>query len=91
MGWRVGGKQWKRTEANALFVGFLTVCRCCLTFRHPPSSLSSSTPPPTLPHPHPPSLRDHIYTVDADTANGDEIFFSKVSLLEDALSWACGD
>lgn len=78
MGWGAGGKQWKRTEADALFVGFLTVCRCCLTFRHLPSSLSSSTPTPT-PTPPAVALRDHIYTVDADTANGDEIFFSKVS------------
>lgn len=29
--------------------------------------------------------RDHIYTVDTETANGDEIFFSKVSKTSGSL------
>lgn len=39
--------------------------------------------------------RDHIYTVDTDTANSDEIFFSKVSetsaIREDAVFSASSD
>lgn len=39
----------------------------------------------------PPAIagRDHIYTVDADTANGDEIFFTKVSETSDSLRMVC--
>lgn len=36
-----------------------------------------------------PPRRDHIYTVDTDTANGDEIFFSKVSETSASLRTSC--
>lgn len=82
-----------------LFVEFLTVCCCLTSYRliSPPLSLSSlslffnlslSSSLPlflsgSIAH------RDHIYTVDTETANSDEIFFSKVSEMSVTLRTCC--